>query len=47
MITHGGSFPMALSALTNAFPGGDITTDKALKAHGDAIIKLIFNDDAV
>ncbi len=46
MITHGGSFPMALSALTNAFPGGDITTDKALKAHGDAIIRLIFNDEA-
>ncbi len=43
MITHGGSFPMAMSALTNSFPGGDIKTPKAVKAHGDAIIALIFH----
>jgi len=43
MITHGGSFPMAMSALTNSFPGGDIKTPKAVKAHGDAIIELIFH----
>lgn len=45
MITHGGSFPMALSALTNSFPGGDIKTPRAIKAHGDAIIDLIFHTD--
>lgn len=44
MITHGGSFPMALPALTNSFPGGDIKTPKAVKAHADAIIELIFHD---
>lgn len=43
MITHGGSFPMALPALTNSFPGGDIKTQRAVMAHGDAIIELIFH----
>lgn len=42
MIAHGSSFPMALPALTNAFPGGDITDTDALRAHAEAIIKLIF-----
>jgi len=41
MITHGGSFPMALPALTNAFPGEDISSDKGLEAHAEAIISLI------
>ncbi len=41
MITHGGSFPMALRNLTNAFPGGDIASRDALDAHADAIIALI------
>lgn len=44
MITHGGSFPMAMPALTNAFPGGDITSKRALKAHADAIIALVMNN---
>ena len=42
MITHGGSFPMALPVLTNALPGGNIKSAKALSAHADAIIALIF-----
>lgn len=42
MITHGGSFPMALPALTNALPGGDIASDKGLESHADAIVKLVF-----
>lgn len=41
MITHGGSFPMALRDLTNAFPGGDIASRQALEAHAEAIIALI------
>ena len=44
LITHGGSFPMALPALTNQFPGGDINSTKSLNAHADAIIKLVFAD---
>lgn len=43
MITHGGSFPMALPALTNAFPGDDIESEAGLSAHADAIVNLIFN----
>lgn len=46
MITHGGSFPMALPALTNAFPGADIASDAGLNAHADAIIALIFNPES-
>lgn len=42
IITHGGSFPMALPALTNAFPGEDISSEKGMEAHAEAIIKLIF-----
>lgn len=42
MITHGGSFPMALPALTNAFPGEDIESETGLTAHADAIVDLIF-----
>ncbi|MEM9178474.1 MAG: TetR/AcrR family transcriptional regulator [Pseudomonadota bacterium] len=42
MITHGGSFPMALPALTNAFPGGDIESKSGLSAHAEAIVDLIF-----
>ncbi|MEL6825299.1 MAG: TetR/AcrR family transcriptional regulator [Pseudomonadota bacterium] len=42
MITHGGSFPMALPALTNAFPGEVIGSDAGLNAHADAIVDLIF-----
>lgn len=42
MITHGGSFPMALPALTNAFPGDDIGSEAGLAAHADAIVDLIF-----
>jgi len=41
MITHGGSFPMAMPALTNAFPGGKISSAKALNDHADAIIRLV------
>ncbi len=43
MITHGGSFPMALPALTNSLPGGDINAQKNLDAHCESIIQLIFN----
>lgn len=46
MITHGGSFPMALPALTNAFPGDDIASEAGLNAHADAIVDLIFGDGA-
>lgn len=42
MITHGGSFPMALPALTNALPGGDIASVKGLREHADAIIAILF-----
>lgn len=45
MITHGGSFPMALPELTNKFPGGDIGSPGNLKKHADAIIALIFNQN--
>ncbi len=45
MITHGGSFPMALPALTNSFPGEDISSEDGLKAHADAIIQLILMND--
>jgi hypothetical protein len=41
MITHDGSFPMALPALTNVIPGGDINARDGLTAHADAIIALI------
>lgn len=44
MITHGGSFPMALPKLTNSFPGGDITKGRNLKAHADSIIALVFDE---
>ncbi len=44
MITHGGSFPMALPVLTNKFPGGDIMSEQALNAHADAIIDMIFRE---
>ncbi len=44
MITHGGSFPMALPALTNAFPGGNIADAKTLEAHAESIIRLVFRD---
>jgi AcrR family transcriptional regulator len=44
MITHGGSFPMALPSLTNAFPGGDITRSENLKTHADAIIAMVFSE---
>ena len=43
LITHGGSFPMALPKLTNSFPGGDIKQRRNLKAHADSIIALIFD----
>ncbi|MEP1142652.1 MAG: TetR/AcrR family transcriptional regulator [Henriciella sp.] len=43
MITHGGSFPMALPELTNAFPGDDISSTAGLTAHAEAITKLILN----
>ena len=42
MITHGGSFPMALPALTNAFPGGDIGDEASLDAHAESIVALLF-----
>jgi len=44
MITHGGSFPMALPVLTNSFPGGDIGKTSNLKKHAQSIIDLIFVD---
>lgn len=43
MITHGGSFPMALPALTNALPGEDIASENGLRAHADAITALILD----
>lgn len=47
MITHGGSFPMALPVLTNAFPGGDIAKKSSLTDHADSIIKLLFQDEQI
>ena len=44
MITHGGSFPMALPALTNAFPGGDISKLANLTAHAEALIGSILSE---
>lgn len=44
MITHGGSFPMAMPTLTNAFPGGKIENNKALAAHINAITSLIIQE---
>ncbi|WP_270729206.1 TetR/AcrR family transcriptional regulator [Shimia sp. Alg240-R146] len=44
MITHGGSFPMALPALTNRFEGGDILSHDAIAAHADAIIALLIRE---
>lgn len=44
MITHGGSFPMAIPALTNAFPGGEINSARALGAHADAVIALVMKE---
>ena len=41
MITHDGSFPMALPALTNVIPGGDINARDGLIAHTDTTIALI------
>lgn len=46
MITHGGSFPMALRSLTNALEGGDIRSAEALKSHADAIIDLLLRKPA-
>jgi AcrR family transcriptional regulator len=49
LLAHGSSFPMALPALTNRFPGGDITSQDSLDIHADAVIKLLFDsntDDA-
>lgn len=43
MITHGGSFPMALPVLTNKFPGGDISQPGNLEKHAEAIINLVFS----
>lgn len=43
MITHGGSFPMALPVLTHVIQGGDINSKEGLKAHTEAIIALIFD----
>ena len=43
MITHGGSFPMALPILTNAIEGGDIRSSDALEHHSEAIIELLFS----
>lgn len=43
LLAHGSSFPMALPALTNKFPGGDIASQSALDAHADAIIKSLFD----
>ncbi len=45
MIAHGSSFPMALPRLTNRFPGGDISSSRALKSHAEAIIQLLFKPD--
>mgnify|MGYP003640640273 FL=1 len=44
MITHGGSFPIALPALTNAFPGGDISKLANLTAHAEALIASILSE---
>ena len=41
MITHGGSFPMAIPALTNDMPGPDIRTPRAIQRHADAIVDLV------
>lgn len=45
MITHGGSFPMAMPALTNAFPGGKISSKRALRAHYEAIVALVMREN--
>ena len=44
MITHGGSFPMAIPTLTNDLPGRDIRSKRALKEHADAIVQLLEDD---
>jgi len=44
MITHGGSFPMALPVLTNSLPGGDIGKTRNIKKHAQSIIDLVFVD---
>ena len=41
MITHGGSFPMSMPGLTNAFRGGNIEGKAQLKRHADSLIQLI------
>lgn len=41
MLTHGGSFPMAIPGLTNALPGEDILSAKGLQDHADAIVSLL------
>ncbi|MGR3714715.1 MAG: TetR/AcrR family transcriptional regulator [Shimia sp.] len=41
MITHGGSFPMALPALTNRFPGDGILSPDGVEAHAQAIIAML------
>ena len=44
MITHGGSFPLALPQLTNAFPGGDIARSENLKTHAETIIAMVLGE---
>jgi len=46
MITHGGSFPMSMPKLTNAFPGGNIRGKVALERHAQSIIQLIVRDES-
>lgn len=46
MITHGGSFPMALPVLTNKLPGGDIDSQEVAKRHAEALISLLFKDSS-
>lgn len=45
MITHGGSFPMAMPALTNRFEGDDILSQDGIAAHADAIIALLIREE--
>lgn len=45
MITHGGSFPMSMPELTNAFPGGNIKGKVALERHAQSIIRLIVREE--
>ena len=41
-ITHAGSMPMALPALTSKLPGGPIASNECVNEHADALIRMLF-----